>query len=662
MEGNYLLLFLVFWPIIGGFIDYIIGRKNKSYRNYFAIFVTALEFIVMLSLFPHLTSGAETTFQWLGFTGSRLYFKLDGFRFIYGSIASFMWLCTTMFSNEYFKHYRNRNRYYLFMLMTLGATMGVLLSADLITTFILFEVMSFTSYVMVIHDEKVESRDAADTYIAVAVIGGLVMLMGIFLIQHNLGTTDFDSISNIMADFNGDKGKIYLAAILMMVGFGGKAGMFPIHIWLPNAHPSAPAPASALLSGILTKTGIFGAAVISSNLFLYDEIWGTGILLFGLITMFTGAFLALFSIDLKRTLAYSSVSQVGFILIGLAMEGILGEHNALAIRGALLHMVNHSLIKLVLFMAAGVVYMNLHELNLNKIRGFGRKKPLLLFIFLMGVLSIIGMPLWSGYISKTLLHESIVEKIWLFESYSVISTFFQFVEGIFILTGGLTTAYMTKIFVALFIEKNPYTQDKNNSYNGKYMSKLSSVAIGIPACILFILGVFPSMMDKIGKLGQEFFYGHDPAHEVHYFAWINLKGALASLTIGAIVYFLIVRVYLMARDEKGNLEYINPWPEYLNIEKNIYRPTLNIILPSIGGFIAKFIGDIVGKVGEIDYKFFKGIERLYIKRSSHHEEHKYESKLEKKLNQIMPNNMASSLIQFSAGLLIILVVVIMSQK
>lgn len=655
MEGNYLLLFLVFWPIIGGFIAYMIGKRNKEARNLFAIFVTALELVVILSLYSRID---QDSFQWLGFAGSRIYFKLDGFRFIYGTIASIMWLCTTVFSSEYFLHYRNRNRYYLFMLMTLGSTMGVLLSADLMTTFIFFEIMSFASFVMVIHDEKEKSRDAADTYMGVAVIGGLAMLLGIFIIKYHLGTTDFYEIYNKIQSFSGDKGQIYLAAILMMIGFGGKAGMFPIHIWLPNAHPSAPAPASALLSGILTKAGIFGAIVISSNLFLYDSVWGLGILLFGLITMFLGAFLALFSIDLKRTLAYSSVSQVGFILVGLGMQGILGDHNALAVRGALLHMVNHSLIKLVLFMAAGVVYMNLHELDLNSIRGFGRKKPFLLFVFLMGVLSIIGMPLWSGYISKTLLHESIVEKIWLFETYSLESTFYQIVEGIFILSGGFTCGYMTKLFVAIFIEENPYSQDKLDSFNKKYISKKSMIAIGIPAILLFIFGAFPEIMNTIGRLGQDFFHGHDPAHEVHYFAWINLKGTFASLLIGLIVYFMIIRVFLMTKDKNGNQIYINPWPEYLDIEKHIYKPGLNIVLPAMGAFIAKGIGGIVDMIATSKYMIFKGIDKAYNNRLERKLDKKKGFLLDSILQRLMPNTLSSSLIQFTAGLFIILFLII----
>ena len=174
----------------------------------------------------------------------------------------------------------------------------------------------------------------------------------------------------------------------------------------------APAPASALLSGILTKAGVFGIVVVSCVMFGTDGNWGLLVAVLGFITMFLGALLALFSVNLKRTLACSSVSQIGFILTGIGMCCLLksaGQGNGLAVRGTFLHMVNHSMFKLVLFLCAGVVFMNLHQLDLNDIRGFGRKKPALLFCFLMGALGISGIPMWSGYVSKTLLHEGIVE-------------------------------------------------------------------------------------------------------------------------------------------------------------------------------------------------------------------------------------------------------------
>lgn len=586
MEGNSILLFLVLFPMIGALVSYLIGRKNKTYRDYFAAFVTIVEFAVFAYLF--VTFKEEKEFLWEGFCYMGLRLSLDGFRVLYGLIAVLMWMMTTLFSREYFAHYRNRNRYYLFTLLTLGATVGVFLSADLFTTFIFFEIMSFTSYVWVAHDEKEASLRAAGTYLAVAVIGGLVMLMGLFLLYNEIGTLEMSQLLSA-CEVVQDKSVLYVAGGCILFGFGAKAGMYPLHIWLPKAHPVAPAPASALLSGILTKSGVFGILVISSQIFLHDENWGKMILAFGVITMFLGAFLAVFSIDLKRTLALSSMSQIGFILVGVGMQGLLGHHNALAVRGTLLHMVNHSLIKLVLFMIAGVIYMNLHKLDLNSIRGFGRKKPLLAFGFGMGALGIMGIPLWNGYVSKTLLHESIVEYIELLEGQGLhhAVTSYKAVEWIFLITGGLTIAYMLKLFIAVFIEKNPYDQAKMDSLK-KYMNPVSTFAIVGSAVILPVLGFLPTLtMDKLADLGQEFMHGEAPAHAVHYFTFTNLKGAIISLVIGVIVYVVVIRLLLMQKDENGNKVYINAWPAWLDFENLIYRPVLLGFLPFVGAVFSR---------------------------------------------------------------------------
>lgn len=602
MTGDIILLFLAFWPILGAFVSYLIGRQNKKARDYFADFVCILEFAIFVYLFVKVANGAEYAFRLNDFCLRGLYLKMDGFRAIYGGIAALMWMMTTIFSREYFSHYRNRNRYYLFLLITFGGTVGVFLSADLFTTFIFFEVMSMASYLMVVHDEKPAAMRAGDTYLAVAVLGGMVMLMGLFLLYNAVGTLDMDLLLEACENYE-NKGVLYAASALMLFGFGAKAGMFPLHIWLPKAHPVAPAPASALLSGILTKSGVFGILVIGSNIFLHDEKWGFLILCIGVITMFLGAVLAVFSIDLKRTLACSSMSQIGFILTGAGMQGLLGHHNALAVRGTLLHMVNHSLIKLVLFMAAGAIFMNLHKLDLNEIRGFGRKKPLLNFIFLMGVLGIIGMPLWNGYISKTLIHESIVEYIWMFEDYTVWARFFQIVEAIFLFSGGLTAAYMTKLYVAIFIEKNPYNQEKMDASNGKYMNKESTFALLGSAVILPALGMLPyKLMNGIAGMGQGFMHGEDPAEAVNYFSWTNIRGGLASLAIGAIVYFLIIRKCLMAEDENGNKVYINAWPAKLDLEDLIYRPLILTILPFIGAFCSRICDSLVDTLAYVAKK------------------------------------------------------------
>lgn len=602
MKQNFLLALLVFYPFLGGLLAWLVGRKAECgfLRDVLADFVVITEFAVMLAVLICFGSGDGAAVMNCcipGVCGFGLFFVMDGFRLIYGTVACLMWMMTAILSREYFRHHENQTRFYVFFLLTFGATMGVFLSADLYTTFIFFEIMSFTSFVWVAQEENAPSLRAAKTYLAVAVIGGLVMLMGIFLTWHELGTLTMSELLPAARKYlahasAGQEKTLYAAGICMLVGFGAKAGAFPLHIWLPKAHPVAPAPASALLSGILTKTGIFGILVISSQIFLYDAVWGKLILAVGVLTMFGGALLAVFSIDLKRTLACSSMSQIGFILTGVGMQGLLGEENAMAVHGTMLHMVNHSLIKLVLFMAAGVIFMNTHSLDLNEIRGYGRKKPLLKTIFLTGALAIGGIPLFGGYISKTLLHESIVE----FGG----GLLMKAVEWIFLFSGGLTVAYMTKLFVSIFVEKN---NDKERQQRfdreKKYMNPESTFALAGSAAVLLIWGLCPyGLMDRAAALGQRFMNLEEFGHRVSYFSLKNLSGGLISIAIGAAVYVFVIRRFLMQR-ERGKaakyetMKYVNVWPSWLDLENLIYRPVLMELLPLVLGSICKVLDGAV---------------------------------------------------------------------
>lgn len=589
LNGDIILAILVFYPFVGALISALIGKKKENIRDYSADFIVVSEFVITLILFiKNAGSGGAKELYACSIAevcGMGLHFTMEGFRLVYAAVAAFMWMMTTIISKEYCKHHENTNRFYLFMLATLGATMGVFLSADLFTTFIFFEIMSFTSYVWVAQEETKEALRAAVTYLAVAIIGGLTMLMGIFILYHEFGTLTIDGLCIAKMTYGKPPGMLYAAGACLLAGFGAKAGAFPLHIWLPKAHPVAPAPASALLSGILTKTGVFGILIVSCQLFFADAAWGALILGVGVLTMFGGAFLAVFSIDLKRTLACSSMSQIGFILVGVGMQGLLGQENMLAVHGTMLHMVNHSLIKLVLFMAAGIIFMNAHALDLNEIRGFGRKKPLLKVIFLTGALAISGIPLFGGYISKTLLHESIVE----YGGGALMKT----VEVIFLVSGGLTLAYMTKIFVAVFLETNADTaRQAQFDNNKKYMNKESGFALTVSAFVLFIWGLFPHIfMESAAKLGESFmnsFYKEEAGHVVAYFSPGNLKGALISIVIGVIVYFFFIRKALM---REGT--YRNMLPKWLDMENLIYRPVLLGFLPTVCGIACRICDSAV---------------------------------------------------------------------
>ena len=289
--------------------------------------------------------------------------------------------------------------------------------------------------------------------------------------------------------------------------------------------------------------------------------------------------LAVFSVNLKRTLACSSMSQIGFILVGVGMQGLLGEHNALAVWGSILHVVNHSLLKLCLFSCSGVVVHLLHRLDLNDIRGCGRGKPLFCFAFLSGVLGITGVPGWNGYISKTLLHESIVEWIGHLEHLGQSAAFFKGVEWIFLISGGLTAAYMLKLFVCLFLEKPPAG---THPHEGAYLTRSAAFVLAVSGGVLPVLGLLPHQtFDRIASLADGFFSSQGPDHLIHYFSLVNLKGSIISLFIGVAVYFGVVRTFLM-KDGR----YLDRWPVWLDLEKKLYRPALLSTAQLCGGILA----------------------------------------------------------------------------
>lgn len=564
---SFVLVLLVFFPIIMGLANFFVSKKFPQVREVIAIATSLIE----LGLMAYVVCVYPISNTFLGMS-----FEADGFRSIYALIACFMWMCTIVFSKEYMHHYANKDRYYLFYLLTLGATVGVFLSSNLWTTFMFFEMMSLTSFVLVIHDEKKETIKAALTYLGVAIISGMILLMGMFILQVEFNTLDFNEIRKLCSE--GISSSVYFAGICLLLGFGAKAGMYPLHIWLPKAHPVAPAPASALLSGILTKAGVFGIIIVVTSIFPTQISFATLLLVLALITMLLGAVLGVFSINFKRTLACSSMSQIGFILTGLAMMIFLEEHNAIAFEGAFLHMVNHSLIKLSLFMIAGVIYMNLHKLNLNDLKGYGRKKYFLMVCFALAMLGIMGIPMFNGYISKTLIHEAMVEYIHVLSGTQLF--LFKACEYVFLFSGGLTIAYMLKLFVCVFIEKNDDEEvQKQYDEKKKYMSPLSMVVIGLSSFILPVLGFLPELTsNNLATLAASFF--NVDAHHLHfpnYFEWVNLKGAVISLVIGLLVYFLFIRLVSIKKIDNKKV-YVDLWPSWLDLETLVYKQGYKLLI------------------------------------------------------------------------------------
>jgi hydrogenase-4 component B len=565
----------VFFPFIAAIVSVILEKISKKARSLFIISASALEVIISFLL---LFSQTETAFTIPYVLIFGLKFELNGFNNIFIIITAIMWFATSLFSNEYFAHYKSTNRFFFFYLLTLGAVCGVFLSADFMTLFVFFEIMSFTSYVWVAHDETNNALKAAETYLAVSVIGGLSILMGMFLIYSEANTLDFNALENFFDD--GVNGTTIAAGLCMLAGFGAKAGMFPLHIWLPKAHPVAPAPSSALLSGILTKTGVYGILIITAKIFYRNSFWGSLILTLGVITMIIGALLALLSIDLKRTLACSSMSQIGFILIGTGVFGLGGKGAIIAICGVVLHIINHAMFKLLLFTAAGTVYMNTHKLNLNEIRGFGNNKPFFAVLFSIGSLGISGIPLLGGYVSKTVLHESISE----LSAATAFPLYVKITEYLFIFAGGLTFSYMIKLFTAIFIDKS-----SNGITDKRYMSAITATSMLIPSAVIVVSGILGNFYVRYIQDTISSFFGISVSeHSINVFSAEALISALISLVTGLSIYLLVVRRFMIRKVNSDETQYIDLLPEKVDLETMIYRPLISLIIQAMSAVLGLF--------------------------------------------------------------------------
>ena len=578
-----ILVVMLLLPVLGAVIAPLSGVRKGAVRELFLRLFTLAELALAGWLFYRVWNGEEIALSAPGMIGLGLSFRVDVFRALYALLACFMWAMACQFSLQYFAgHGTHLGRYACFTLLTLCGVVGVFLSDDLYTTFVFFEIMSIASYPWVAHEETPGAMRAAQTYLGVSVACGMVTLMGMFLCWRETGSLSFAALREA-----GQSSALVLPACLMLVAYCAKAGMLPLHIWLPKAHPVAPAPASALLSGMLTKTGLFGVVAIGMNLMGENHAFGHVMLCLGLATMTLGAVLAVFSVNLKRTLACSSLSQIGYITVGLSCAMLLGHHGALAAAGTVGHMVNHSLLKLCLFLCAGAVYMKAHTLDLTALRGYGRGKNLLHIVFLIGALGLMGVPGFNGYTSKTMIHEGLVELAEEIEGFSL----YRLCEWIFLFAAGLTTAYMLKLYICLFWQKNPeaHTQAHYDEITGHDLTFRSGLTLALTVIPLLAIGLFPNqVLLPLTNLSASFLNRPAMSHEVAFFSVTNLIGGGISLIIGVTVYLFYVRKRLYTEKEG----YLNRWPKWLDLEELFYRPVFTRFLPWLGCTVASFLDGI----------------------------------------------------------------------
>jgi len=629
VEDSILPSLAILMPLLGGIAVIVAGRRERL-RNALAVAFAAAAFAVCAAMFPSVMSRGTTLVQQLPllFAHSQfsMFFKVDSLGLVFALVATALWLAATVYSYNYIQHEERRTRYYAFAMFTESATIGVFLAGNFFVLFVFFELMGFLAYMLVIHNQTYDARRAGVKYIFMTIYGGLSLLLGILL---------YYSYSGGVVGFGPLPGSAYLtgaicfvAVAFMMGGFGVKAGMVPLHVWLPLAHPAAPSPASALLSGVMIKAGIFGflriietmqtpAATVAGT----AELAGRGaalsthaehvsksmqnlhtlgwvLMLLAAVTMVTGMVLALVQDNVKRLLAYSSISQIGYIMLGLGAGAYLGAEGSMGLAGGIYHVMNHALFKGLLFLGVGAVYYATHELNMTHLGGLWRRMPFTTVFCCIAALGIMGIPLFNGFASKTLLHHAVVETLPFGGAWA--RTF----DIVFMLTAGGTACYVAKLIILTFFGH----QRSEEHHEVKEVPSWMKVGMGALAAGVLFFGLFPGLiMNRFIVPALRVFTGLEPAgvhhmEEMHFFTWSNIAAILPSLAIGALVLVVMMKwdLFRLRLPKTAGIDYY-----YSRVEVGFLRTCFSGS-KRYGELKAEYI-PMAKTTGEYVYDWYKGL-------------------------------------------------------
>lgn len=428
---NILPLFVII-PLGSAFLLPILNKIWKGFPDWIANLVSAFVMglsIWMIRLDSHLVVYYAGGWEPVKGIPIGIAMVADGLTVLILLVINVVAFLVTLYSVSYMNHYTDKGKYYTLFLLMLAGLNGVAISGDLFNLFVFLEITAIASYALVAYGVEAEELEASFKYQVLGGTASALILLGIAIFYHLTGTLNLADASQVLSGI-GKNPALYLVSTLFLVGFSLKAALMPFHAWLPDAHPSAPAPISAMLSGVVIKVlGIYALMRIFFNVIGISRIpsFLTILLVLGTLSMVVGSFLALGQKDFKRLLAYSSISQIGFIAFGLGLGSTLG------ILGALFHLINHAVSKSLLFLNSGSVVYAADTRNLLKLGGVSQKMPVTATTSLIGSLSISGLPPVSGFWSKLVIVIAAVQC----EQYVL--------AGIAVLVSIVTLAYYMKV-------------------------------------------------------------------------------------------------------------------------------------------------------------------------------------------------------------------------
>ena len=492
MGQSVLIIFAIFVPILWGV--YMLARP--AYKNRKAMIFTATIGLVIttaLSLAILIIGDMELHMFAIG-DNMNIYFHADKMGRIFMTIVTIVLPLVGIYAFEYMGHYEEEKRFFGFYLMVYGVLLALSYAGNIVTFYLFYEMMSIFSMPLVFHFRTREAIMVGLKYLFYSLTGAYFVLFGIYFLNQYTTTLEFTAGGTLnMAKAAGNEGLLLVVAMCMIIGFGVKAGMIPLHAWLPNAHPIAPAPASAALSAIIVKMGVFGVMRVVYYLFGAEFLRGTWVqytwITLTLITIFMGSMLAYREKVFKKRLAYSTVSQVSYILFGMALL------HPQALMGSLLHILFHAVIKSALFMSAGAVIYKCGAERVDEMRGIGKKMPKIMWCYTLCSLALIGIPPASGFISK-----------WYLATGSLATglTVVSWLGPVVLLVSALLTAgYLLPIAIDGFFPGPDFDYEHLEK---KDPTKQMIVPIMVLAALAILLGVFPNFfVNYMGDLVQLIF-------------------------------------------------------------------------------------------------------------------------------------------------------------
>lgn len=478
MSGNSILLLPIMLPFIAGVI---IGfMKNEKQRNIMVIGTIAVE--LALVIYMVMSQGALTV--WEITDRLSIAYRVDGIGKFFACIISIVWLLAAIYSAEYMKHEHKPARFFMYYVMSLGTLISLCFSENMMTLYLSYEFMTILTLPLVIHTQEPQAVRAGMKYLGYSIFGAGFGLLGFFFLNTYCFTTEFAAGGTLnMALVAGRENLLLWVYLLMAIGFGCKAGMFPLHAWLPTAHPVAPSPASAVLSGIITKGGVICIIRVTFFLFGADFIRGswaqTTLLILTMTTIFMGSMLAYKEKVLKKRLAYSTVSQVSYVLFGIMLLTPIG------FTGALLQVAFHAAAKNVLFLCAGAIIYKTGSTYVHQLRGIGKEMPIVMWCFAIAALSLVGIPPTGGFISKWFLAQGALS--------SSMGTLGIVGVAILMVSALLTAGYLLSIVSSAFFPGNNFDYD---TFEKKEPNKLMTVPLVVLTIAIVIMGILPNSLES----------------------------------------------------------------------------------------------------------------------------------------------------------------------